>query len=105
MLGQAEQEGHVMLDDHQRDAALQLGDQLREARDPVRAESRGRLVELVAELKRTVTLVIIEHDMPFLFGLAEEVFVIHWGQVIAHGSPASLAENPWVRRSNLGALA
>jgi len=65
----------------------------------------ARLVELVAELKRTVTLVIIEHDMPFLFGLAEEVFVIHWGQVIAHGSPASLAENPWVRRSNLGALA
>jgi branched-chain amino acid transport system ATP-binding protein len=32
------------------------------------------------------------------------VSVIHWGQVIARGSPAELRENPWVRRSALGAV-
>ena len=43
--------------------------------------------------------------MHFLFGLADHIYVMHWGQVIAHGTPAELRANPWVQRSNLGALA
>jgi len=46
----------------------------------------------------------IEHDMKFLFGLADHIYVMHWGQVIAQGSPAELRANPWVQRSNLGQL-
>jgi len=69
------------------------------------AEGTARLTELVAELKRQLTIVIIEHDMKFLFGLADQVSVIHWGQVIAQGTPDQLRENEWVRRSNLGQLA
>ena len=69
------------------------------------AEGTARLADLVRELKRMVTIVIIEHDMKFLFGLADRVSVIPWGQVIAGGTPAELKENDWVRRSNLGALA
>lgn len=69
------------------------------------AEGTARLMELVAELKRQLTIVIIEHDMQFLFKLADEISVIHWGQVIARGTPAQLRQNEWVQRSNLGALA
>ncbi len=69
------------------------------------AEGTARLVDLIVELKRTLTIVIIEHDMRFLFGLADTVAVIHWGQVIARGTPAELKENKWVRQSNLGMLA
>jgi branched-chain amino acid transport system ATP-binding protein len=69
------------------------------------AEGTARLADLVAELKRQLTIVIIEHDMQFLFRLADKVSVIHWGQVIAQGTPAELRQNEWVRRSNLGALA
>ena len=69
------------------------------------AEATERLAELIGELKRQLTIVIIEHDMRFLFRLADNVSVIHWGQVIANGTPAELRENPWVQRSNLGALA
>jgi len=68
------------------------------------AEGTARLADLVAELKRQLTIVIIEHDMRFLFRLADTVSVIHWGQVIASGTPAQLRDNPWVQRSNLGAL-
>jgi branched-chain amino acid transport system ATP-binding protein len=68
------------------------------------AEGTERIARLIAELKRTVTLVMIEHDMRFLFSLADYIYVMHWGQVIAEGTPAALRENPWVRRSNLGAL-
>lgn len=69
------------------------------------SEGTARLADLVAELKRQLTLVVIEHDMDFLFRLADRISVIHWGQVIAEGTPASLRENPWVQRSGLGAVA
>ena len=69
------------------------------------SDASAALAELVAELRRSVTIVVIEHDMRFLFGLADHIYVVHWGQVIAAGSPAALREDPWVRASNLGALA
>ena len=69
------------------------------------AEGTVRLADLIAELKRVLTIVVIEHDMKFLFGLADRISVIHWGQVIAEGTPAELRENPWVRRSSLGGAA
>ena len=68
------------------------------------AEGTARLTELVAELKRQLTIVIIEHDMRFLFRLADKVSVVHWGQVIAEGTPDALRENEWVRRSSLGTM-
>jgi branched-chain amino acid transport system ATP-binding protein len=67
-------------------------------------EGTARLFDLIAEIKRQVTIVIIEHDMKFLFRLADKVSVIHWGQVIAEGSPDALRGNPWVQRSSLGAV-
>jgi branched-chain amino acid transport system ATP-binding protein len=66
------------------------------------SEGTARLADLITELKRTLTIVVIEHDMKFLFGLADRISVIHWGQVIAEGTPAELRENSWVRRSILG---
>jgi branched-chain amino acid transport system ATP-binding protein len=66
------------------------------------SEGTARLSGLIAELKRTLTIVVIEHDMKFLFGLADRISVIHWGQVIAEGTPSELRENPWVQRSSLG---
>ena len=68
-------------------------------------DATARLAGLVLALKRRYTIVIIEHDMQFLFGLADRISVIHWGQVIAEDTPERLRENPWVRTSNLGKLA
>ncbi len=62
------------------------------------------LIKLIEELRQKVTLVIIEHDMSFLFRLADVISVIHWGQVIAQGTPDELRQNKWVRASNLGLL-
>jgi branched-chain amino acid transport system ATP-binding protein len=68
------------------------------------SDGRTRLADLVRKLKGALTIVIIEHDMEFLFSLADQISVIHWGQVIAHGTPAALGANPWVASSNLGRL-
>ena len=67
-------------------------------------EATARLVDLIRSLKRNLTIIAIEHDMEFLFGLSDSIAVIHWGQVIARGTPAELRENAWVKRSNLGKL-
>ena len=64
----------------------------------------ARLAELAASLKGRLAIVAIEHDMEFLFGLADRISVVHWGQVIARGTPAELKANAWVQRSNLGRL-
>jgi len=64
----------------------------------------ARLTALVERLKGKLAIVTIEHDMEFLFRLADRISVVHWGQVIARGTPAELRENPWVKRSNLGRL-
>lgn len=63
------------------------------------------LSTLIDELRASVTIVIIEHDMRFLFGLADWIFVVHWGQVISQGTPDELRANEWVKSSNLGELA
>lgn len=64
----------------------------------------ARLARLIGTLKGSLAIVAIEHDMEFLFRLADRVSVVHWGQVIARGSPRDLRSNDWVRRSNLGRL-
>jgi branched-chain amino acid transport system ATP-binding protein len=64
------------------------------------SEASARIGALIAELKRSLTVVMIEHDMGFLFGLADHIYVMHWGQVIAEGPPDTLRANPWVQRSN-----
>ena len=68
------------------------------------SNAMGQLADLVRELKRHYTMVIIEHDMKFLFDLADRISVVHWGQVIAEGTPDELRANKWVQASNLGKL-
>jgi branched-chain amino acid transport system ATP-binding protein len=65
------------------------------------AEGMERLLQLLARLRGRLTMVVIEHDMRFLLALADRISVVHWGQVIARGSPAELRANPWVQRSSL----
>jgi branched-chain amino acid transport system ATP-binding protein len=69
------------------------------------AEGTLRLAQLIRRLRARYTIVMIEHDMNFLFQLADRISVIHWGQVIAEGEPAELRANKWVARSALGEVA
>jgi branched-chain amino acid transport system ATP-binding protein len=68
------------------------------------SDGMARLAALIGRLKGRLSIVAIEHDMEFLFGLADRISVVHWGQVIARGTPAELRQNAWVQRSNLGRL-
>ena len=69
------------------------------------SDGKQRLLELVRRIRSRLTIVAIEHEMDFLFSLADRISVIHWGQVVARGTPRELQANEWVKRSNLGRFA
>lgn len=48
------------------------------------------------------SLLVIEHDMPFIMGITDRVYCLETGQVIAEGTPAELRENAAVIASYLG---
>jgi len=62
----------------------------------------ARITELIASLDRSLTLVIVEHDMDVVFRLAERITVLHEGRVIADGTPAQVRGDTLVNEVYLG---
>ena len=62
-------------------------------------------VELIRRVSTGKTLVMVEHDMKVVFGLADVITVLVYGQVIASGPPQAVRANPAVQEAYLGALA
>jgi branched-chain amino acid transport system ATP-binding protein len=54
-------------------------------------------VELVRRIAADLTILIVEHDMEVVMGLARTITVFNYGQVLAHGSPAEIQANPRVQ--------
>lgn len=66
-----------------------------------RAETE-RAVELIRRLSEGRTLLIVEHDMSVVFGLADRISVLVYGQIIASGTPEEIRGNPKVKEAYLG---
>jgi branched-chain amino acid transport system ATP-binding protein len=62
----------------------------------------ARMVQLLQELRREVTIVLVEHDMDAVFALADRISVLVYGRVIASGQPSEIRQNEEVKRAYLG---
>ncbi len=69
-----------------------------------RSES-DHAVELIRRITEGKTLVMVEHDMSVVFGLADRISVLVYGEVIATDEPAKIRENKAVQEAYLGQAA
>ena len=65
-------------------------------------EERGSISQLIAEIPRETTVVMIEHDMDTALDLAENITVLHYGSVIVEGTRSAVVADPKTREVYLG---
>ena len=68
-------------------------------------EETRKLVALVRALKGRYTIVLIEHKIDIIMSVSDRISVMHFGSLIAEGTPAEIQRNPEVRRAYLGGVA
>jgi branched-chain amino acid transport system ATP-binding protein len=54
-------------------------------------------VELIRRIAANLTIMIVEHDMEVVMGLARTITVLHYGEVLAEGTPTAIQANPRVQ--------
>lgn len=65
-------------------------------------EESARMVAMLRELKKELTILLVEHDMEAVFALADRITVLVYGRVIASGKPEEIRSNAQVRDAYLG---
>jgi branched-chain amino acid transport system ATP-binding protein len=67
------------------------------------AAETGKFMELVRELPRDMTVMLVEHDLDVVFGIADTVTVLHLGRHLLTGTPEEVRASPEVQSAYLGA--
>jgi branched-chain amino acid transport system ATP-binding protein len=65
-------------------------------------DEAGRFLSIVGGLPGSLTIMLVEHDMDVVFGIATEISVLDAGRLIASGSPEQIRDSAVVQEAYLG---
>jgi branched-chain amino acid transport system ATP-binding protein len=60
------------------------------------------VARIIRSLGPNITVLIVAHDMDLVFGLADHIMVLHYGQVLCRGTPNDVQRNAKVREIYMG---
>jgi branched-chain amino acid transport system ATP-binding protein len=60
------------------------------------------ITNIIHKLGRDITVLLVAHDMDLVFGVAERIIVLHYGQIIADGKPEEIQADPRVKEIYMG---
>lgn len=61
-----------------------------------------RMIEMIGGLDPTICIILVEHDMNVVFSLAQRITVLHYGAILASGTPKEISDHPDVQSIYLG---
>lgn len=65
-------------------------------------EETHRMMDLIEQISKDVTIVLVEHDMKFVMSVSKKITVLHQGRILAEGPPGDIRDNQEVQRIYLG---
>jgi len=62
----------------------------------------AEIVKLIRNLSTDIAVILVAHDMDLVFGVAERIVVLHYGEIIAEGTPEEISANSKVKEIYMG---
>jgi len=59
-------------------------------------------IELIKNISQGLTIILVEHKMKVIMEVSDKITVLHYGELLAQGTPDEIRKNEEVRRVYLG---
>ena len=61
------------------------------------------VIGMIRDLGKDITVILVAHDMDLVFGVADRIIVLHYGEIIAEGAPGEIRTDSRVKEIYMGA--